>query len=57
MDIVEGKETLELCDTEEKRKKWKQKDSKANYYIMRTIDKKIKTHVLCCEVQVQCTKN
>lgn len=43
--IVEGKEEKPTTD-ESKIEEWEQKDALAQYYIMRTIDQSVKTHVL-----------
>lgn len=49
MDIVDGNELLTQQGTDAaKIKQWKMRDAKAQHYIVKTIDRQVKSHILTC---------
>lgn len=49
LGMVDGTEVLAETADEKTKKLWTSKDYKAQHYILRTIDKKIKTRILTCK--------
>lgn len=49
LNIVEGKEIKPDEDKPKEREQWCSKDTKARYYILRTIEKNVKSHIVTCK--------
>jgi hypothetical protein len=48
MDVVDGTDLMEKGRDEEKIRKWKTKVAKAQFYILKTIDMPVLTHIVSC---------